>query len=133
MQSWADTDTLNRYLRRIDGAILAGRYTLAYKLAYRCLKAYYKAFIQSNMPEEYQRTSVDLMSVSICRYLYRYYKTKGLPYSDKTILFIALFSSRLSLMNMDLKNPSGSSGIDRAVATYARDSVDRIVRYLLGY
>ena len=125
----AGIDKLNRYLKRIDGAINNRRYALAIGLANRCLREYYRHFIQHTM--NYDLTSIEninQMAMSIYRYITKYFTTHNIPYSATRLLFITIVTNAIFLAMY--ANPYM---MDKALATYARDNVNYIVRFLLRY
>ncbi|RMF32737.1 MAG: hypothetical protein D6765_00005 [Bacteroidetes bacterium] len=130
-----NTEKLNKYLSRIDGAILQGRYYLALKLANRLLKQYYRTFISAKIPYERERDNIRLMAISICRYLLRYFRKYRVPYSERALLSIALVTNVvfINMTSTSKDSPEDQNVIDRATATYVRDNVSRIVRYLMKY
>lgn len=130
-----DTEKLNRYLSRIDGAILAGRYNLALKLAHRCLKQYYHTFITANgIPtEQVQADNVRVMAVYICKHLMSHFRKYEIPYSERRLMFISLVSNVIFLATMNLSSDSDDFLADKAMATYARENVYHIISYLMRY
>jgi len=121
-------DKLNRYLKRIDGAINNGRYSLALGLANRCLREYYSHFLRHTMKYEASKTySMNQMAIYIYRYILRYFKTNNIPYSATQLLFITISTNALFLAR------TSNAYVDKAVATYARDNVNSIVRFLVRY
>ena len=124
-------EKFNRYLKRIDGAILAGRYTLAFHLANRLLEETYRAFLYSRIPT-YSASLSDLrqMSASVTRYVIQYFGKHTIPYSERTILLITTVSNVLATTATKLTRSSSSLLIDRAIAIYARNNVKRIVKFL---
>lgn len=129
-----DTEKLNRYLSRIDGAILAGRYNLALKLAHRCLKQYYRSCIAINSipTEQMQADNVRLMAVYICRHLMSYFHKHEIPFSERRLMFISIVSNVIFLAAMSLYD-SDDFFTDKAMATYARENVYHIISYLMRY
>jgi hypothetical protein len=125
----ARLDKLNRYLKRIDGAINNRKYALAIGLANRCLWEYYRHFMQHTM--NYDLTSmenINQMAMSIYRYITKYFTTQNIPYSATRLLFITIVTNAIFLAMY--ANPYM---IDKALATYARDNVNYIVRFLTRY
>lgn len=121
-------DKLNRYLKRTDGAINSGRYSLALGLANRCLREYYSHFLRHTMKYDVSKTySMNQMAIYIYRYILRYFKTNNIPYSATQLLFITISTNALFIAM------TSNTCVDRAVATYARDNVNSIVRFLLRY
>ncbi|MEN0047717.1 MAG: hypothetical protein AAF806_11715 [Bacteroidota bacterium] len=121
-------DKLNRYLRRIDGAINNGRYSLALGLANRCLKEYYRHFLKNTMKNDlYNTASMNQMAIQIYRYILRYFRTNNIPYSATRLLFITIATNALFIAM------TSNAYVDKAVAMYARDNVNSIVRFLLRY
>ena len=134
MASHWSTEKLNKSLSRIDGAIVAGRYNLAMKLAHRCLRQYYYSFIAYNIPNEYGRAdNVRMMSISIVRYLNSYFRKYEIPYSERRLMFIALASNILFLSTMNMSDSQDDLFADKAMATYARENVDSIISYMMRY
>jgi hypothetical protein len=127
-----DTEKLNRYLKRIDGAILAGRYTLAFNLTNRLLMEYYRAFLYARMSSSYSHSLADLrlMSVSVTRQIVQYLRSHTIPFSERRILLITTVTNVLATMAVNLQESAGKWSIDKAIAIYARNNVKRIVRFL---
>ena len=130
-----DSEKLNKYLVRIDGAILAGRYNLALKLAHRLLKQYYHSCItDNNIPvEQVQADNVRIMAVYICKHLMSHFRKYEIPYSERRLLFISLVSNVIFMSTMNLSSDSKDFLADRALATYARENVYQIISYLMRY
>ncbi|MCB9285315.1 MAG: hypothetical protein H6563_14685 [Lewinellaceae bacterium] len=127
----SNTEKLNRYLKRIDGAILVGRYTLAFNLTNRLLKEYYRDFLQARAPLDSAVEDLHLMSLSVCRHTVQYFRKHYIPYSERRIILIATVTNVLATTMGRLKrSSSGSFSIDKAIALYARNNVRRIVRFL---
>lgn len=124
------TEKLNRYLKRIDGAILVGRYTLAFNLTNRLLKEYYREFLDAKMPIDAAVEDIHLMSVSISRYVVQYFRKHYIPYSERRILLISTVTNVLATTMGNLNRSAGAFSIDKAIAIYARNNVQRIVRFL---
>ncbi|GEM_PF-1948421 len=126
-------EKVNRYLRRIDGAILAGRYSLAVKLTNRCLREYYRTFLHSCslVREEFKKEDLNKMAVQICRFLLVYARKYGIPYPESRILLISSISAHINeaASNID-RLPDGEARTDKAMALYARYNVNRIIRFL---
>ncbi|MEM9886440.1 MAG: hypothetical protein AAF849_11165 [Bacteroidota bacterium] len=121
-------DKLNRYLKRIDGAINNGRYALAIGLANRCLREYYRHFLKHTMKYDLKKTySMNQMAIYIYRYILKYLRTNNIPYSATRLLFITITTNALFLA------VTSNAYVDKALATYARDNVNSIVRFLLRY
>ncbi len=129
-----NTEKLNQYLARIDGAIAEGRYQLAVRLANRCLRQYYRAFMEkNNIPSEpMSAENIRMMALSICRYLNSYFRQREIPYSERRLIFISLASHFIFLASLPLANDETSTP-DRAMAMYARDNVNDIICYLSRY
>lgn len=126
-----NTEKLNRYLKRIDGAILVGRYTLAFNLTNRLLKEYYRDFLQARAPLDSAVEDLHLMSLSVCRHTVQYFRKHYIPYSERRIILIATVTNVLATtMGRLNRSSSGSFFIDKAIALYARNNVKRIVRFL---
>lgn len=130
-----NTEKLNKYLSRIDGAILAGRYTLALKLAHRLLRQYYHSCITSNnIPtEQMQADNVRVMAIYICKHLLSHFRKYEIPYSERRLLFISLVSNVIFISAMNLSSESDEVLADKALATYARENVHHIISYLMRY
>ncbi len=121
-------DKLNRYLKRIDGAIYNRRYSLALGLANRCLREYYSHFLKHTAKYDLKySTSMNQMAMYVYRYITKYFKANNIPYSATRLLFITITTNALFLAM------SSNTYVDRAVAMYARDNVNSIVRFLLRY
>ncbi len=121
-------DKLNRYLKRVDGAINSRKYSLAMGLAHRCLREYYRDFLKYTMKYEAIHTNnINQMAIYIYRYILKYFKSNNIPYSATRLLFITVVTNVLFV------TMSTNSYIDRALATYARDNVNSIVRFLARY
>ena len=129
-----NTEKLNKYLSRIDGAIAEGRYNLAVRLANRCLRQYYREFINTNnIPTEPMSVeNVRLMALSIVRYLNSYFRKYEIPYSERRLVFISLASNIIFLASVNMSEER-SYPTDKALATYARDNVSSIIGYLMRY
>jgi len=125
---------LNRELGRIDGAILAGRYNLAIKLAHRSLKHYYSSCISTNNVsiEQVKADNVRAMAICICRHLMAHFRKYEIPYNERRLMFITLVSNVIFLTTMSLYS-NDEHLIDKATATYARENVDSIISYLMRY
>ncbi len=130
-----NTEKLNKYLSRIDGAIMAGKYNLAVKLAHRCLKHYYGSFINTyNVPlEKLQPENVRYMAITICRYLNNYFRKCGIPYSERRLMFISLVSNIIFIATMNLYDSRDTYLADKAMAIYARENVGSIISYMMRY
>ena len=129
-----NTEKLNRELGRIDGAILAGRYNLAMKLAHRSLKQYYGTYIAAhNIPiEQMKADNVRAMAIYICRHLMAHFRKYEIPYNERRLMFITLVSNVIFLTTMSVYSEDDYL-IDKATATYARENVDSIISYLMRY
>lgn len=129
-----NTEKLNRELGRIDGAILAGRYNLAMKLAHRSLKQYYSTYISAHrIPiEQMKADNVRAMAIYICRHLMSHFRKYEIPYNERRLIFITLVSNVIFLTTMSLYAKDDYL-IDKATATYARENVDSIISYLMRY
>jgi hypothetical protein len=129
-----NTEKLNKYLRRIDGAISAGRYTLAMNLSNRCLKEYYRAYLKATRHKWEVRTeNVQWMSISVVRYLVKYFRKHSIPYSERRLILMTTFSNVMFTSLSRLKTSSGKYAIDKAIAVYARNNMKRIAKYLSRY
>jgi len=128
-------EKLNRYLKRIDGAIYAGRYTLAFKLTNRCLMEYYRAFMRSHQILSMgKKEDINLMSISICRYIISYFRKYRIPYTERRILLITTVTNVLFTTMSNLQSTSSSKfKVDKAIAIYARNNMNRIARFLSRY
>lgn len=121
-------DKLNRYLKRIDGLINNGRYNLALGLANRCLREYYSHFLKHTMNYDSSKTySMNQMAIYIYRYILRYFRTNNIPYSATRLLFITIVTNALFIAM------TSNAYVDKAIATYARDNLNSIVRFLVRY
>lgn len=118
-------EKLNRYLQNIDRAILEGRYTLARRLAYRCLNEYYFKFLRTRVPNYKNWRSTRLMSIYISRYIMKYFRANRIPVPENNVAKIALATNSIE-NNMDTE-------ADRASATFARDTMTGIVRFLCRF
>lgn len=129
-----NTEKLNRELGRIDGAILAGRYNLAIKLAHRSLKQYYSACISTHnvSVEQLNADNVRAMAICICRHLMAHFRRYEIPYNERRLMFITLVSNVIFLTTMSLY-ANDDHLVDKATATYARENVDSIISYLMRY
>jgi len=129
-----NTERLNKDLARIDGAIMAGRYNLAMKLAHRSLRQYYSSFIKDNdiSAEHMQAANVRQMAIYISKYLLRYFRKYEIPYSERRVIFISLVSNFIFITTMNLTD-SDDYLTDKATATYARENVYNIISYLMRY
>ena len=129
-----NAERLNKDLARIDGAIMAGRYNLAMKLANRSLKQYYSSFIKENKipTEQMQPENIRQMAIFICKYLLRYFRKYEIPHSERRLMFISLVSNFIFLTTMNLSD-SDEYLADKATATYARENVSNIISYLMRY
>ena len=130
-----NTERLNKDLARIDGAILAGRYNLAMKLAHRSLRQYYRLCIDENgIPaEQLHPENVRHMSVIISKYLLKYYRKNEIPHSERRLMFISLASNIIFMSHMGITESPEDSPADKALATYARENVNSIISYLMKY
>lgn len=128
------TERLNKDLARIDGAIMAGRYNLAMKLAHRSLRQYYSTFISDNgiKAEHIQPDNVRQMAIYISKYLLKYFRKYEIPYSERRVIFISLVSNFIFIATMNLAD-SDEYLTDKATATYARENVYNIISYLMRY
>lgn len=135
--TWS-TEKLNKNLARIDGAIVAGRYNLAMKLAHRCLKQYYGSFmtannISSEMLNPMSPDQVRVMAIQISRYLMGHFRKYEIPYSERRLMFISLVSNVICISVINMSSDSEDFFADKALATYARDNVNQIISYLMRY
>ena len=133
-------DRLNKDLARIDGAIMAGRYNLAMKLAHRSLKQYYRSVLKTgpelktddfNM-EQMNADNIRQMAIYISKYLLKYFRKYNIPYSERRVIFISLVSNFIFIATMNLSE-SDEYLTDKAAATYARENVYNIISYLMRY
>ena len=129
-----NTDKLNKELGRIDGAILAGRYNLALKLAHRSLKQCYTSYISSNniTTEQMKADNVRVMAIYICRHLMAHFRKYEIPYNERRLMFITLVSNVIFLSTMSVYSEDDYL-TDKATATYARENVGSIISYLMRY
>jgi hypothetical protein len=134
MTKYWNTEKLNRHLSRIDGAIMAGRYNLALKLAHRSLKQYYGSFISTNNVSIGQMTpdNIRVMAIYICRHLMAHFRKYEIPYSERRLMFITLVSNVIFLSTMSVYSEDDYLA-DKATATYARENVNSIIAYLMRY
>ncbi|MFQ5446924.1 MAG: hypothetical protein ACE5FF_08320 [Saprospiraceae bacterium] len=130
-----NTEKLNKCLSRIDGAIMAGKYNLALKLAHRYLRQYYLSFVKRhNVPlEQLQPENVRYLAITICRYLNSYFRKYDIPFSERRLMFISLVSNIIFIATMNLYDSRDDYLADKAMATYARENVGNIISYLLRY
>jgi hypothetical protein len=130
-----NTEKLNKYLSRIDGAIVSGRYNLALKLAHRLLKQYYSSFISTNniSTEQMHADNVRFMAVCICKHLMSHFRKYEIPYSERRLMFISLVSNVIFISTMNLSDSPDDAFADKALATYARENVYNIISYLMRY
>lgn len=128
-------EKLNRYLMRIDGAIHAGRYTLALHLTSRCLKEYYRAFSQAHqLPSVGKKEEIHLMSVSVCRYIIKYFRKYRIPFTERRVMLMTTVTNVLFTTVSNLQSSTEKKyAVDKAIALYARNNVQRIARYLSKY
>lgn len=121
----------NRYLRRIDSAITNGRYNLAFNLTNRLLKEYYRAFLHTYaVPLNSPREELPLMSISVCRYLLKYFQNNRIPFNEKRLLLMTTVTNVLFTTQDNLKKSPNTFAVDKAIAIYARNNVNRIARFL---
>ena len=127
-------ERLNKDLARIDGAIMAGRYNLAMKLAHRSLRQYYRSVLKTNelYAEHMKADNVRQMAIYISKYLLKYFRKSGIPYSERRVIFISLVSNFIFIATMNLTE-SDECLTDKAAATYARENVYQIISYLMRY
>ena len=129
-----NTERLNKDLARIDGAIMAGRYNLATKLAHRSLKQYYRSILKSQeaYTEQMSADNIRQMAIYISKYLLKYFRKYEIPYSERRVIFISLVSNFIFIATMNLAD-SDEYLTDKATATYARENVYNIISYLMRY
>ena len=129
-----NTERLNKDLARIDGAIMAGRYNLAMKLAHRSLKQYYRSILKTNelYSEQMSADNIRQMAIFISKYLLRYFRKYDIPYSERRVIFISLVSNFIFITTMNMME-SEEYLTDKATATYARENVYNIISYLMRY
>ncbi len=129
-----NTEKLNKELGRIDGAILAGRYNLALKLAHRSLKQCYSTYISThNIPTEQAKAdNVRMMAIYVCRHLMAHFRKCEIPYNERRLMFITLVSNVIFLTTMSVYSEDDYFA-DKATATYARENVGSIISYLMRY
>ena len=129
-----DSDKVAKYLSRIDGAIVQGRYSLALKLANRLLKHYYRSFINQKISAEQEADNVRLMAIVISRYLMRHYRKYQIPYSERRLMAMNLISSVIVIYMVNTPETTEDiQVIDKATATYVRENVGSVVSYLGKY
>lgn len=133
MSKYWNTEKLNKYLSRIDGAIVQGRYNLALKLTDRLLKQYYRSFLTGKIAPTGNYDNVRVMSILICRYLKRHFRQYQIPYSERRIFLIALISNVLFIYSLNLSDTSEEQILDEATAKYVRQNVSTIIEYLMRY
>ena len=128
-------EKLNRYLMRIDGAIHPGRYTLALHLTSRCLREYYRAFSTAHqLPSVGKKEEINLMSVSVCRYILKYFRKYRIPFTERRVMLMTTVTNVLFTTVSNLQSTTGKKyAVDKAIALYARNNVQRIARYLSKY
>lgn len=132
---------LNRYLSLADQAIIKGKYYLAYKLTYRCLKEYYKEFLNkhhiqlNSNPEDINHTSI-----SVYHYILKYLNKYGSSAPTKHFLYFSMVTHNLKEEESELdKNKTKEdrkayeSKFDRLYAEYAKDNVQKIIKYISKY
>lgn len=129
-------EQLQRYLTWIDAAILAGNYTLAVALANRCLRESYGSFISYKMPLE--RTTknyknIRRQSVIIVRWMRMYFNRQRIPYPERRLLLMTLVTNILFISMLNTMEQGEEYITDKAMAAYARDNVDSIVRFLMRF
>ena len=124
---------INKYLSRIEGAIVKGRHNLALKLAKRFLKHYYRAFIISKIPTEQEKDNIRKMELSISRYLIQHYRNCSMPYPERRHLMMALTTDLVDVHNLYTHESEEDSVIDSATATYIYENVKRVAGYLRKY
>lgn len=129
-----NSEKLNRHLSRIDGAIMAGRYNLALKLAHRSLKLCYGTYISANniSMEQMSPDNIRVMAIYICRHLMAHFRKYEIPYNERRLMFITLVSNVIFLTTMSVYAEDDYLA-DKATATYARENVDSIISYLMRY
>ncbi|MCC6725109.1 MAG: hypothetical protein IT258_11410 [Saprospiraceae bacterium] len=129
-----NTDKLNRHLSRIDGAIMAGRYNLALKLAHRSLKQYYSTHISTHniSVDPISTDNIRVMAIYICRHLMAHFRKYEIPYNERRLMFITLVSNVIFLTTMSISSEDDYLA-DKATATYARENVSSIISYLMRY
>lgn len=127
-------EKFNKYMSRIDGAIMQGRYSLALKLVNRFLKLYYSSFINYKIPYASKSDNLRFMSIQISRYLLRYFRKYKIPYSERRIFVMNLISSVVVLYMVNM-NEAGEevNVIDKATATYLRENMNQIFYFLNKY
>ena len=129
-----DSDKVAKYLSRIDGAIVQGRYSLALKLANRMLKHYYRSFINQKISAEQEADNIRLMAIVISRYLMRHYRKYQIPYSERRLMAMNLISSVIVIYMVNTPETTEDiQVIDKATATYVRENVGSVVSYLGKY
>ncbi|RMG83272.1 MAG: hypothetical protein D6714_10050 [Bacteroidetes bacterium] len=124
---------LNKYLSRIDGAILLGRYALALKLANRLLKHYYRSFIVSKIPTEQEKENIRLMAHSIRRYIIHHYRQCSMPDTEKRLLMMGMITNVMDVHSRFCEDVSEDTVADEATATYVRRNVTEVIRFLMKY
>jgi hypothetical protein len=126
-------EKFNRYLKHIDYAILKGRYYLALKLSNRILKEYYRYYLKKyKKTYDFKKEDLTLMSIWVCRYMVQYFRQYRIPYMERRVLFITTVTNVL-FTTMRRADSSRQYAVDRAIAIYARNNANRIIRYLVKY
>ncbi|MCR9286754.1 MAG: hypothetical protein NXI23_05105 [Bacteroidetes bacterium] len=129
---WSN-DNINKYLSRIEGSIIKGRYNLALKLANRLLKRYYRSFITTKIPTEIEKENLRKMSVCISKYLVQHNRNCSIPYSERRLLMMAITTDVVDIHNLYTHESEEDSIVDHATATYVFENVKSVVRYLRRY
>lgn len=128
---------LNKYISLVDIAILKGKYYLAYKVTYRCLREYYRDFqykhrIQLNSDPK----DISHSSISVYHYILKYLNKYGHQAPSRYLLYFSMVSHNLS-EDEEKDNPNDEKSkekkYDRLYAEYAKDNVQKIIRYISKY
>lgn len=130
---------LNRYLTLTDRAILRGKYYLAYKLTYRCLKEYYRIF-QNKHHIQVQSDPKDIShtSISVYHYILKQLTKYGNSAPTKNLLYFSMVSQNLTEEEQPEsqtkeEKKAYENQFDRLYAEYAKDNVQKIIRYISKY
>jgi hypothetical protein len=132
---------LNRYISLTDKAIVKGKYYLAYRLTYRCLSEYYKEFLNkhhvqiNSKPEDISHTSI-----SVYHYILKYLNKYGSSAPTKHFLYFSMVTHNLKEDESEVKKNKTAEDkkayelkFDRLYAEYAKDNVQKIIKYISKY
>ena len=127
-------EKLNKYIYLIDIAIFKTKYYTAYKLAYRCLREYYRAFYQKhNIQINTDSKDISHISISTYHYILKYLSKYGKTLSSRTLLFMSMVSHNLSQNHKVENTKEYESKYDRFFAEYAKENVSKIIKILSRY